>query len=589
MRGDQTAWPVYLTLGNIAKHLRRQPSKRATMLLAYLPTTKFHCFSNPDTRSQKQRDLFHEALSAILEPLRVAALQGFEMTCGDGNIRNVYPILSAYVADFPEQCLIGCTRQSSCPRCTVIPQDRGDPLNDSTETRDQTTTHQLLKNHAGGRLTTKQLNDQGVRPTYPAFWFNLPYLNIHDGFPPDILHQLHKGVFKDHVVKWCTEIALGGSKEIDRRFKMMPPHSSLRHFSRGISGISQWTGGEYRQMEKVFLGVISGIVSDGAMTATRAVLDFLYLAQYQSHTTRTLSFMEEALSTFHDSKSAFNRKDFNIPKIHSLTHYVESIKSRGTADGYNTESPEWLHIDFAKRAYRASNRREYLIQMTVWLKRQEAVALMDSYLRWRSPDEDTAEDLDETLEEQEQAAQDVPVALLDIVENDNGGESEDDEEDEEKDGEDIGDSDLHMERSVFRLPKKAFFTRVDVQTLKDRFGAHRFLECLTEYLSATVGDGEYSPPQSGDVFSAYKQAVFFIKPAPEAGNDFRDIIKACPSRGSRLPLPLGKHARFDTVLVRKPEGMVIPSLYCSQHLFTPIILQESQESHKFVLSLPFLP
>ena len=57
-----------------------------------------------------------------------------------------------------------------------------------------------------------------------------------------------------------------------------------------------------------------------------------------------------------------------------MVHYVEAIKSRGSADGFNTESPERLHIDYAKEGYRASNKKDYVKQMTVWLGRQEAIA-----------------------------------------------------------------------------------------------------------------------------------------------------------------------------------------------------------------------
>jgi hypothetical protein len=51
-------------------------------------------------------------------------------------------------------------------------------------------------------------------------------------------------------------------------------------------------------------------------------------------------------------------------------------------DSFNSELPEQLHIDFAKEAYRASNKRDYEEQMALWLQRQEAVFLHGSYLNW---------------------------------------------------------------------------------------------------------------------------------------------------------------------------------------------------------------
>lgn len=66
----------------------------------------------------------------------------------------------------------------------------------------------------------------------------------------------------------------------------------------------------------------------------------------------------------------------------ALQHYLRLIKSLGTADGYNTKAPEHLHIDYAKDAYRASNKRDYVIQMVRWLCQQEAVDFFSEYLIW---------------------------------------------------------------------------------------------------------------------------------------------------------------------------------------------------------------
>jgi len=48
-----------------------------------------------------------------------------------------------------------------------------------------------------------------------------------------------------------------------------------------------------------------------------------------------------------------------------MTHYVFLIQMFGNADGL-----ERLHIDYA---YRASNKKDYTIQMTRWLDRQESI------------------------------------------------------------------------------------------------------------------------------------------------------------------------------------------------------------------------
>ncbi|KAJ7818914.1 hypothetical protein B0H14DRAFT_2167146, partial [Mycena olivaceomarginata] len=89
---------------------------------------------------------------------------------------------------------------------------------------------------------------------------------------------------------------------------------------------------------------------------------------------------------FHRDKTIFLdleiRKHFDINKLHKLKHYADSIRSRGTADGFNTENTERLHIDFAKAGYKATNKVNYTRQLTIWLSRQEAVYKFGTYLQW---------------------------------------------------------------------------------------------------------------------------------------------------------------------------------------------------------------
>jgi len=73
-------------------------------------------------------------------------------------------------------------------------------------------------------------------------------------------------------------------------------------------------------------------------------------------------------------------KDFNIPKLHSLLHYIESIKMFGTTDNYNTKMFECLHIDFAKETWWTTNHQDEFPQMICWLSRQEKMKQFEKHL-----------------------------------------------------------------------------------------------------------------------------------------------------------------------------------------------------------------
>jgi hypothetical protein len=100
--------------------------------------------------------------------------------------------------------------------------------------------------------------------------------------------------------------------------------------------------------------------------------------------------LQGCLAAFHEHKTVFldlrARENFNLPKLHSLSHYVSSIRLFSTTDNYNTEQSEHLHINFAKNAYRASNHKDEYPQMTLWLERREKVQQHAKFIEWRQQD-----------------------------------------------------------------------------------------------------------------------------------------------------------------------------------------------------------
>ena len=152
------------------------------------------------------------------------------------------------------------------------------------------------------------------------------------------------------------------------------------------------TGAERKQMAKILLGSIIGGVPRQVVQLCRALLDFIYLAQYSSHSKETLVYMREALEGIHKHKQVIIEleiwENFHLPKLHSLLHYVESIRLFETTDNYNTEMLEWLHAEYPKPTFCSTNERDERPQMLKWYTRQERVEGFESYLKLQSEKKD---------------------------------------------------------------------------------------------------------------------------------------------------------------------------------------------------------
>lgn len=137
----------------------------------------------------------------------------------------------------------------------------------------------------------------------------------------------------------------------------------------------------------VDLHLPSEISTTQLLRAVRAMLDFLYIAQYPVQSTHTLDQLDDALARFHANKEIFVmlgiRAHFKLPKLHNANHYRFLIELYGTTDNCNTQATERLHIDFAKDAYGATNGKDEFTQMTVWLERKEKVLRHGMYIKWR--------------------------------------------------------------------------------------------------------------------------------------------------------------------------------------------------------------
>ncbi|KAJ3754434.1 hypothetical protein EV360DRAFT_86837 [Lentinula raphanica] len=385
---NKSAYPVYLTIGNLPKEIRRKPSQQGQILLAYLPTTRLQHISNKAARRRAISNLFHACMKDILSPLKEAGEMGVVMESGDGVRRRCHPILASYVGDYPEQILVTCGYYGDSPICMVSKDSLGSyPC--TANFRDPVQAAQAAKS-IGTTGWVDKCEEANIKPVQHPFWEDLPYTDIFRSITPDILHQLYQGVMK-HLIEWLKTIV--GPNEIDARVRRLPPHHGLRHFSKGISSLSRVSGAEHKQMCSFLLSLVVDIPkltptrSHRLFMATRSLLDFLYQSRFPIHSDQSLAALDVSLATFHEYKDIFvelgAREHFNLPKIHFLCHYVRSFKLAGTSDNYNTETTERLHIDFTKDAYRASNRKDEYSQMTKWLERREKIGHHTNYINWK--------------------------------------------------------------------------------------------------------------------------------------------------------------------------------------------------------------
>ena len=379
-----------MTIGNIPKHIRRKPSRQGQVLLAYLPTSKLEHISNKASRRRCISNLFHYCMQSILKPLEIAGREGINLTSGDGAVRRCYPILAAYVGDYPEQVLVSIVKSGNCPICPAPREDIGN-WDDILGPRDADRIITALNSVSQGATEfSKTCAVEGIKPVQCVFWKDLPFVNIYSSIMPDILHQLFQGILK-HLIAWIRVAC--GDAEIDARCRRLPQNHHIRLFMKGISHLSRVTGAEHDQISRFLLALVADIRlpnghSNGKLIrSVRAVLDFIYLARYPIHTSETIDQMHDALHDFHQNRDIFIslgiRKDFNIPKLHNAGHYYQFVQLYGTADNFNTEYTECLHIDLAKDAYASTNFKDEFPQMTLWLNRKERIMHHDKYIRRR--------------------------------------------------------------------------------------------------------------------------------------------------------------------------------------------------------------
>ncbi|KAF7368105.1 hypothetical protein MSAN_00876700 [Mycena sanguinolenta] len=351
--GQNEYYPLYMSNGLVHNGVRRAHRNAVSLIgfLAIPKTDREHKDSN-EFRTFR-RNLFHGSLRYILQSLKPGMTAPEVTLFGDGHYRRVIYGLGPYIADYPEQVLLACVVQGWCPRS-------------------QLHTEALFEALDHGQMW----DDYGVIPDVLPFTWDFPRADIHELLSPDLLHQVIKGTFKDHLVAWVGEYLdnVHGKTEakkimadIDRRIAAVPPFPGLRRFPEG-RGFKQWTGDDSKALMKVYLPAIEGHVPNQMVRAFSAFLDFCYLVRRNVIDEVTLDAIDAALARYHHERVIFIESEvcpngFCLPRQHSLTHYRYLIHEFGAPNGLCSSITESKHIKAVKQPWRRSSRFHALVQI----------------------------------------------------------------------------------------------------------------------------------------------------------------------------------------------------------------------------------
>ena len=294
--------------------------------------------------------------------------------------------------DHEEICLCyGIKHNRQCARCKA-PYPSLHAITETFAPRTEADTREMLAEQEAGSLP--RTDHQWVHDVKPFFW-NHPISDMHENVAVDMLHGLQKGVFRNLVDMTCELIQdlypgqratkartkrdrlysqSPGIIRLDARFKAVPNYQELKHF-KSFSNVTQWTGGEERSLIRVWITVVTPLLIEKAPMAlaySRALVDFILIAQGRTHSDDTLDYLRAALVRIDALKGAFDKyrpqvegqASWNTPKFHMLSHYVEVIELFGAPNGMDTEFFEVDHKILLKDFYDLTNKNDdYLTQL----------------------------------------------------------------------------------------------------------------------------------------------------------------------------------------------------------------------------------
>ncbi|KAI5991407.1 hypothetical protein EDD15DRAFT_2368779 [Pisolithus albus] len=301
--GQNEYYPLYTSTGHIHNNVCHA-HHNGVALIAFLAIPKTDRKHADDPCYHKFCcQLFHSSLSRILQSFKPGMTTPEVVQCSDGHFWRAIFELGPYITDYLEQALLACIVQGWCPwyilvECTADHKH----LDDGGGRCEHEHTEVLVQQLELGDLW----EFYGLVGDLVPFMNDFPRADIHQLLAPDILHQLIKGTFKDHLVTWVEDyLLLENSKAL----------------------------------MKIYLAAIIGHVPRDMVRAIRAFIEFCYLAWQHVHAEDMILEMKDALARFHHYRIAFQN--------HAMLEMVQKLRDKvnDEDDDDDIKAPKDPHED----------------------------------------------------------------------------------------------------------------------------------------------------------------------------------------------------------------------------------------------------
>ncbi|RHZ86958.1 hypothetical protein Glove_41g186 [Diversispora epigaea] len=337
--GKSSLHPIYISLGNIPTWRRNKED--AKQLLGYFPILFAKNEKEKTSPEFKKlvRETFYKSLKFLLDPL-------FENENGiDYKINNriiwFFPKISTIIGDWPEACTYSLTYKSAssnfpCHFCLVQKNDLIDTMQDQIILRNHENMMEHFNNNTGHSVS--------LEPVENYFW-NIPNLNIYAATVPDRMHHLDLGLYHYQIEFIKGILGRSSIDKMNERIGAIPRYPGLKIFSKGLQSIARLTASEYRDLMKVMVFVVDGLLSNDLSEVYVKWNEMYILSRLGIFKESDLEKFQKAINEWADLFVILFRKKsdskMKFLKFHSwIFHIVDTIQEYRAINGYTTETYE---------------------------------------------------------------------------------------------------------------------------------------------------------------------------------------------------------------------------------------------------------